>query len=116
MARREIYVDDIDGKEHESVQARRYSIGHQAYTIDLSDKNYEAFLKAMEPYTSVSVKVTGAPTAPRGIRAARGSRTPAGPSESAQIRSWAASQGIDVAPRGRIHADVKAKWEAAGKP
>jgi hypothetical protein len=116
VARREIYVDDIDGKEHESVQARRYSIGHQAYTIDLSDKNYEQFLKDMEKYTSKSVKVSGAPSAPGRVRAARGTRTQAGPSQSAQIRSWAASQGIEVAPRGRIHADVVAKWEAAGKP
>jgi hypothetical protein len=115
MARREIYVDDIDGKEHESVQPRRFSIGHQAYVIDLSDKNYEALLKDVEKWTNAAQKDT-APRAPRGVTAARGTSGGGKASNAAQIRSWAASQGIEVAPRGRIHADVVAKWEAAGKP
>jgi hypothetical protein len=116
MARREIYVDDIDGKEHDDVEPRRFSIGHQRYVIDLSNKNYEQLLKDMSKYTDVATKETGAPAAPRSVRAARGTSGSGKPSNAAQIRSWAASQGIEVAPRGRIHADVVAKWEAAGRP
>lgn len=113
MARREIYVDDIDGKEHESVEPRRFSIGHQGYVIDLSSKNYEAFLKDMEKYTSKAQKDSGAV---RGSRAARGTSTPRGASNAAQIRAWAASKGIKVSDRGRIHADVVKQWEEAGRP
>jgi len=113
MARREIFVDDVDGKEDESVETRRFSIGRQGYTIDLSADNYEAFLKDMEKYTSVAVTESNAPAAPRSVRAARGTATTKAPSQAAEIRAWAASEGIAVAERGRIHKDVVDKYEYA---
>jgi hypothetical protein len=119
MARREILVDDLDGTESTDdglVQARRFSVGRQGYTIDLNDKNFDKLLKALEPFIEVASKDDSAPAAPRSVRATRGTSGTAKASNASQIRSWAASQGIGVAPRGRIHADVVAKWEAAGRP
>lgn len=116
MARREIYVDDLDGKEHDDVEPRRFSIGRTSYVIDLSASNYEQFLKDMEKYTAVATPESSKSGASRSVRAARGSAAPKGSSDAAQIRAWAATQGIKVADRGRIHADVRAKWEAAGRP
>lgn len=113
MARREIFVDDIDGKESDDVETRRFSIGRTSYTIDLSAKNYEAFLKDVEKYTSVAATETNAPTAPRSVRAARGTSAPKAPSQAAEIRAWAASEGIQVSERGRIHKDVIEKYEYA---
>lgn len=116
MARREIFVDDLDGKESESVQTRRFSIGRQGYTIDLSDDNYEQFLKDFDKYVSVAVKEE-APS--RAVRASAPRRSSGATSDTdkgytaADVREWAAAEGIEVSARGRIHREVIEKFEYA---
>jgi len=116
MARREIFVDDLDGKEADDVETRRFSIGRQGYSIDLSSTNYEAFLKDVDKYVSVATKEEApsrAVTGPRPARTARTATTTGEPSRASQIRAWAASEGIAVAERGRIHKDVVEKYDYA---
>lgn len=36
--------------------------------------------------------------------------------EPSQVRAWAATQGIDLPPRGRVPGHVVASWRAAGAP
>lgn len=111
MARREIFVDDIDGKEDDTVETRRYSIGRQGYTIDLSAKNYEAFLKTLEKYTSVSTKVEAPPA---GVRMRRSpARASDKPYTASDVREWAKAEGIEVSERGRIHKEIIEKYEYA---
>jgi hypothetical protein len=50
----------------------------------------------------------GRPRGRTGRRAAAGSQAP-----TSDIRAWARSKGIKVNERGRISADVVAKYEAA---
>lgn len=114
MARREIFVDDVDGKEDETVQPRRFSVGHQAYTIDLHDKNYEKFLKALEPWLEHAEKQSAPPLSPRAIRPARGAAKANDKGyTAADVRAWAAEEGIELAARGRIHKEIVEKFEYA---
>lgn len=116
MARREIYVDDIDGKEGDDVQARRFSIGRQAYSIDLNDKNYEEMLELFKPYMAVAT-LEEAPS--RSVRSSAPRKASGGTSgtdkgySASDVRAWAESEGIKVSPRGRIHKDVIEKYEYA---
>ena len=114
MARREIIVDDLDGKEDETVQTRRYSIDGQGYTIDLSDKNYQQFLKDLDRYISVSVKEE-APSrslrAPGVGRRTRSSGTSDRPYTAADVRAWAQDKGLEVNARGRIHGHILKQYE-----
>ena len=119
MARREIFVDDLDGKEAEDVQTRRFSIGRTAYTIDLNDSNFEKLLKDFEKYTAVATQEEAPsravrPSAPR--KTASPARGGDKPYTASQVREWAETDDRfkgKVGPRGRIHKDVLEAYEYA---
>lgn len=94
-------VDDLDGSEaHETV---RFGLDGQMYEIDLSNKNAAKLRAALQPYVEHGTRITGRAASGRG-----GSRRPA-VSEREQnkaIRAWAIRKGYDVAPRGRIRAEI----------
>ncbi len=116
VARREIFVDDYDGTEDDSVETRRFSIGRKALTIDLTASNYEKFLKHVAEWVD---KATPEEPPARSVRSpeprknTRGTQTKGEPSRAAQVREWAKGEGIEVSPRGRIHKDVLEKYEYA---
>ncbi len=116
MARREIFVDDYDGTEDDTVETRRFSIGRKAYTIDLTANNYEKFLNHIGEWVDKATPEE-APTrsvrSPEARKNTRGTRTAGEPSRAAQIREWAKAEGIKVNDRGRIHKDVIEKYEYA---
>ena len=98
-----LYVDDIDGSDAEGTV--RFGLGGTDYEIDLSKKNADQFAREIGPFIDAARKV------PSSRRAARGARAPRrGQSE---VRAWARDQGIKVSDRGRIPADVLARYEAA---
>jgi hypothetical protein len=94
-------VDDLDGSEaHETV---RFGLDGQMYEIDLSNKNAAKLRAALQPYVEHGTRVSGRAAGGRG-----GNRRPA-VSEREQnkaIRAWAIRKGYDVAPRGRIRAEI----------
>jgi hypothetical protein len=100
-------TDDLDGgKAAETVQ---FGLDGRAYTIDLSARNARALRKVLAPYVESARKVrSGSP----GRSRARGTSGRAR-SNSQQVREWARSQGIEVADRGRIPADLTARFQAA---
>jgi hypothetical protein len=100
------FEDDIDGSEAEGTVT--FALNGVQYELDLSKKNRDKLLKAFEPYVSGGRKV-------RTI-AARSSRGPVpAPKRHDQsaVREWARAQGMKVNDRGRIPADVLAKYETA---
>ena len=108
-------VDDLDGgKAAETVS---FGIDGVAYEIDLNTKNAKALRKALAEFTDVARPVK--PPRPaslvqlRGRRAGRASLLRESREITTAIRSWAMEQGIEVAERGRISADVRAQYEAA---
>jgi hypothetical protein len=98
-------IDDISGEEIPAGQGETisFALDDQAYTIDLTKKNAEAFRRLLQDYTSAATKVGRK----RG-RSARRSST-----SNAEIRAWARKNGWpDLGERGRIPADAQAAYEA----
>ncbi len=97
-----LYVDDIDGSEAEGTV--RFGLDGTEYEIDLNKKHAAQFTKAIRPYIDAARKVSSR-------RPARGSR-PARHNQS-DVRAWARSQGLKISDRGRIPADVLARYQSA---
>lgn len=98
-----LYVDDIDGSEAEGTV--RFGLGGTDYEIDLNKKHADQFAEAISPYIAAARKV------PSSRRAARGTRAPR--HDQSDVRAWAREQGIKISNRGRIPADILARYQAA---
>ncbi len=98
-----LYVDDIDGSETDSTV--RFGLDGADYEIDLNKKHAEQFAKAIGPYVDAGRKVSPSRRAARGSRPARHNQS--------DVRAWARAQGLLISDRGRIPADVLAKYESA---
>jgi hypothetical protein len=99
-----VVTDDLDGSPGAETVA--FSFDGQSYEIDLGEKNLAKLGKSLQPFMDA-----GRRTAQRRVaRAARGAGSRV---DRAAVRSWAAAQGLKVSERGRISAEVMAKYEAA---
>ena len=107
-----VLEDDIDGGPADETVA--FALDGAGYEIDLSAANAAALRDALAPYVGAARKA-GRSAAGRPAR--RSSRTTAVVSDAqhdpAAVRAWAREQGIEVSERGRISADVRARYEAA---
>ena len=120
MAQRTIVqlTDDLDGKPIPDGKGEtiRFSLDRTDYEIDLADKNAKALRDTLAKYVNAARR-TGAGT--RSTGRARASRGRAGRSQDGRgydpkaVRAWAESQGIQVSQRGRVPADLVAKFQAA---
>jgi hypothetical protein len=105
-----LFIDDIDGGAAEGTV--RFALDGTDYEIDLNAKHSEELRSAIGQYVTHARKVGGsARRAGRGAgRAGRG----AGSSlNTTEIRNWAREQGYDIKDRGRVPADLVAKYQAA---
>ena len=102
--------DDVDGST-EDIRTVSLSLDGQAVELDLSQKNYDKVAKFLEPYISAGRKTSSAGSSTRRRRSS--SAAPVKSGDTQAVRAWAAEQGIEVSSRGRISADVLAKYEAA---
>lgn len=100
-------VDDFTGEPIADGEGRtvRFSFDGADYEIDLSNDSIDDMTRAFEEYVRASRRVSGR----GGSRKGSGSRG-SGSGETAAIREWAESQGIKVASRGRIPADVVERY------
>lgn len=105
-----VLEDDIDGSAAQSTVA--FSLDGVEYEIDLSEANARALTEALTPYIEAGRRVSGRKTR---RRAPAGGRSGGSDSavDTASVRAWAHDQGIEVAARGRISADVIAMYRAA---
>jgi hypothetical protein len=101
-----IFTDDIDGSEAEGTVT--FALNGVQYEIDLSKMNSDKLAKAFAPYVEAGRKVSTRTSAP----SPRAASTPKRHDQSA-VRDWARGQGMQVSSRGRIPADIAAKYEAA---
>jgi hypothetical protein len=102
-----LLVDDLDGGAAE--QTVTFALDGVSYEIDLNDKHAAELREAFATWIGHARKVTGRAAARPGRRSSsRGSG-----SEATQVREWARANGFTVSDRGRIPADVKAKYDAA---
>lgn len=95
-------VDDFSGDSIADGEGRtvRFAFDGAEYEIDLTNENIDEFASTLERYVRSSRRVAGRRKA-SGAAARSG-----GNSETAAIREWAESQGLKVATRGRISADI----------
>jgi Lsr2 len=102
------YACDFDQKEIPPGQhrVRRFSFDGRDYEIDLCVTHSDRFDDTISRYAGHARKSPAHP--PNAKR-----RTAAHRQHSANVRAWAKTMGIAVGDRGRIPADVVARYEAA---
>jgi hypothetical protein len=106
-----VLIDDLDGTEiDEGGQSLSFSFSGTDYSIDLSEANAEKFEQLLTPYIDSAQRVGGR----RSSRSRSAAASSTSSVDSKAVRAWAASNGIELSSRGRIPADVVAKYEAAG--
>ena len=100
-----LFIDDIDGGAADGTV--RFGLDGTDYEIDLSGEHTDELRKALGKYIEHSRKVGGtARRSARGLRSA--------PSvDTAKVREWAKGNGYDIKDRGRVPADLVAKYQAA---
>lgn len=116
MARNITLVSDFDPKQTATqtvtLAITVQPVGGESSTItvqaDLSNADRKALDAALKPFSKAGHVVTMA-SAPRGNRPAR-SYNPA------DVRAWAATQGIKTGERGRFSDDLLTAYAAAGSP
>ena len=95
-------VDDLDGRPADETVS--FALDGSAYEIDLSAANAATLRDALAPYVSHARRARG------GARRRNGR---GGSGRAGEIRAWARSEGIAVSERGRVPADVVARYDAS---
>ena len=102
-----LFIDDLDGSAAEG--SVRFGLDGTEYEIDLNAAHARQLRDALARYVDAARRVSGSARKP-----ARGSRRgPSGGVNTTEVREWARAQGIEVKDRGRVPADLVAKFRAA---
>ena len=102
-----LFIDDIDGGEAEGTV--RFGLDGAEYEIDLSSKHNDELRSTLRKYIDHARKVSGSA---RKATPARGSRKPSAV-DTVAVRAWARENGYDIKDRGRVPAELVAKYRAA---
>jgi Lsr2 len=102
-----LLIDDLDGSEAEGTV--RFGLDGTEYEIDLSAEHAQALRDALARYVSAARQTAGGVRRP----ARGGRRAPASGLDTTEVREWAKEQGIEVKDRGRVPAEVVARFKAA---
>jgi hypothetical protein len=104
-----LFLDDIDGGE--AAGTVRFALDGTEYEIDLNAEHSDELRSALGKYVTYARKVGG--TARRGGRGAGRGRGASPARNTTEIRQWARENGYDIKERGRVPADLVAKYQAA---
>jgi len=102
-----LFTDDLDGSAAEGTI--RFGLDGTEYEIDLNGEHAQQLRDALAAYVTAGRRVNGG--SPRPARGGR--RGPVGGVNTTEVREWAKAQGIEVKDRGRVPADLVAKFKAA---
>lgn len=122
-------IDDLEKARNNqrvlATQTIEFSVNDARYSIDLSDDNAAAFMRAVGPFmeaaTAVPVRRTGGGRK-TGQKAVASTETKASPKprtdqdRTAAVRLWARQNDHTISDRGRIPTDVINAYEQAGSP
>ena len=105
-------VDDLDDTPLEAGagQTVSFSIGSQAYEIDLTDEHADELREAFSRYVNAGRKVGGR-AAPRTSAQTKPATSDVSPRA---VREWAKANKVQLSPRGRIPQSVIDQFKAAG--
>ncbi len=105
-------TDDIDGSP--AAESVNFALDGQRFAIDLSAEHASSLRDALAEFVA-----GGRRTSAPGRRPGAGRRRQGRPSDvaAADVRAWAAQNGIPVSNRGRVPDDVVAQYKnAQGAP
>jgi hypothetical protein len=102
-----LLIDDLDGSQAEGTV--RFGLDGTEYEIDLNAQHAQALRDALARYINAARRAGGGARRP----ARGGRRAPASGLNTTEVREWAKAQGIDVKDRGRVPAEVVARFKAA---
>jgi nucleoid-associated protein Lsr2 len=102
-----LFIDDLDGSAAEGTV--RFGLDGAEYEIDLNAEHAQALRDALARYVGAARRANG--SARRPVR--NGRRPSASGLSTTEVREWAKAQGIEVKDRGRVPADLVAKFKAA---
>jgi len=85
-----------------------FALNGEGYSMDLSNKNAEAFYAALDPWLSIA-------TRGKSVREAAVNNHLVAVQQRAAIREWAIKQGMDVSSRGRIPQELADEYNKAHK-
>jgi hypothetical protein len=105
-----LFIDDIDGGAAEGTV--RFALDGTEYEIDLNAKHSDELRSALGKYVTHARKVGGAARR-AGRTAGRASRGAGSALNTTEVRNWARENGYDIKDRGRVPADLVAKYQAA---
>jgi hypothetical protein len=107
-----LLVDDVDGGTADETVS--FGLDGANFDIDLSAENATALRDALAGYVGVARKL-GRASAPKASKAPVGTKptVTADRAQNQAIRDWAKRQGLQVNERGRIPAEIVAKYHAA---
>ncbi len=103
-----LLVCDIHGDETPAAETVTFSVAGTAYEMDVCAEHVAAFREAFAPFVGAARKRNSRGGANRRRRGGASAEGRAG-----EIREWARAQGIAVSERGRIPAELAAKYDAA---
>lgn len=110
-SRRSTLVDDLDGgPAHETV---RFALDGTEYEIDLNRHHAAQLRTVLMPYLRAGRRLLRKPTRDGRVRLVVPRRVEVAADPRA-VRAWAKAHKIPVPERGRIPADVIARYHAAG--
>ena len=102
-----LLIDDLDGSAAEDTV--RFGLDGTEYEIDLNTEHAQALRDALARYVNAARRAGGGAR-----RLGRGGRrASASGLNTTEVREWAKEQGIDVKDRGRVPAEVVARFKAA---
>jgi hypothetical protein len=101
-----LLIDDLDGSEADGTV--RFGLDGTEYEIDLNAGHARALRDALSRYVQAARRAGGGARRP-----ARGGRRAGGGVDSTEVREWAKAQGIEVKDRGRVPAELVARFKAA---
>jgi hypothetical protein len=100
-------IDDLDGSDAEGTVL--FGLDGTQYEIDLSTGHAKDLRAALARYIDAGRRVTG--TARRAGQSGR--KTAASSISNTEVRTWAKAQGLEIKERGRVSADILARYRAA---
>lgn len=102
-----LFIDDIDGGAADGTV--RFSLDGNEYEIDLNAAHTGELRTALRTYIEHGRKIGGSA---RRAAGGRGGRRASGV-DTVAVRTWARENGYDIKDRGRVPADLVAKYEEA---
>jgi hypothetical protein len=101
-----LLIDDLDGSAADGTV--RFGLDGTEYEIDLNAEHAQALRDALSRYVQAARRAGGGARRP-----ARGGHPAARGVDSTEVREWAKAQGIQVKDRGRVPAELVARFKAA---